>query len=68
MGGDIKMKPSQQALYDVISIALSCMMMVMIVGKAWDSYYPTATKVACAINVQYERARVTYIGTGVVYE
>jgi len=62
------MNPSQQALYDVISIALATMMMVMIVGKAWDSYYPTATKVACAIDVQYQQARVTYIGTGTVYE
>jgi hypothetical protein len=62
------MSPSQQALYDVISIALAAMMMVMIVGRAWDSYYPTATKVACAIDVQYEQARVTYLGTGVVYD
>lgn len=62
------MKPSQQALYDVISVALSCMMCVMIAGKAWDSYYPTATKVACAVNVQFETAKVTYIGTGVVYD
>jgi hypothetical protein len=44
------------------------MMMVMIVGKAWDIYHPTATKVACSIDVQYEQARVTYLGTGVVYE
>jgi hypothetical protein len=44
------------------------MMMVMIVGRAWDNYYPTATKVACAIDVQHEQARVTYLGTGVVYE
>ena len=62
------MNPSQQALYDVVSIALATMMMVMIVGRAWDSYYPTATKVACAIDVQYERASVTYVGTGVVYD
>ena len=62
------MKPSQQAMYDVITVALSCMMMVMIVGKAWDIYHPTATKVACAINVQYEQAKVIYVGTGVVYE
>lgn len=62
------MNPSQQALYDVVSIALATMMMVMIVGRAWDSYYPTATKVACAINVQYEQARVTYVGTGIVYD
>jgi hypothetical protein len=44
------------------------MMMVMIVGRAWDSYYPTATKVACAIDVQYQAAKVTYIGTGTVYD
>jgi UDP-N-acetylglucosamine:LPS N-acetylglucosamine transferase len=44
------------------------MMTVMIVGKAWDSFYPTATKVACAIDVQYEQARVTYVGTGTVYD
>ena len=62
------MKPPTQALYDVVSIALATMMMVMIVGKAWDSYYPTATKVACSIDVQYREARVTYIGTGVVYD
>ena len=62
------MNPSQQALYDVVSIALATMMMVMIVGRAWDSYYPTATKVACSIDVQYQQARVTYVGTGVVYE
>ena len=62
------MNPSQQALYDVVSIALATMMMVMIVGRAWDNYYPTATKVACAIDVQYERASVTYVGTGTVYE
>ena len=62
------MKPHTQALYDVVSIALATMMLVMIVGRAWDSYYPTATKVACAIDVQYEQARVTYLGTGVVYE
>ena len=62
------MKPHTQALYDVISISLATMMMVMIVGRAWDSYYPTATKVACSIDVQYEQARVTYVGTGVVYE
>lgn len=62
------MKPHTQALYDVISIALATMMMVMIVGRAWDSYYPTATKVACSIDVQYQQARVTYIGTGTVYE
>jgi hypothetical protein len=62
------MNPSQQAMYDVITVALSCMMMVMIVGKAWDSFYPTATKVACAIDVQYERASVTYLGSGVVYD
>lgn len=62
------MNPSQQALYDVISISLATMMLVMIVGKAWDSYYPTATKVACSIDVQYEQARVTYVGTGVVYD
>ena len=62
------MKPHTQALYDVVSIALATMMMVMIVGRAWDSYYPTATKVACAIDVQYEQARVTYLGTGTVYE
>lgn len=55
-------------MYDVISVALACMMMVMIVGKAWDTYYPTATKVACAIDVQYQQARVTYIGTGTVYD
>ena len=68
MGGNIKMNPSQQALYDVVSIALATMMMVMIVGRAWDSYYPTATKVACSIDVQYREAKVTYLGTGVVYE
>ena len=68
MGGDIKMNPSQQAMYDVITVALACMMMVMIVGKVWDTYHPTATKVACAIDVQYEQARVTYIGTGTVYD
>ena len=62
------MTPSQQALYDVVSIALATMMMVMIVGRAWDNYYPTATKVACAIDVQYEQARVTYLGTGTVYD
>lgn len=62
------MKPHTQALYDVVSIALATMMMVMIVGRAWDIYYPTATKVACSIDVQYQQARVTYIGTGVVYE
>jgi hypothetical protein len=62
------MNPSQQAMYDVITVALACMMMVMIVGKAWDTYHPTATKVACAIDVQYQQARVTYIGTGTVYE
>lgn len=62
------MKPHTQALYDVVSIALATMMMVMIVGRAWDSYYPTATKVACSIDVQYEQARVTYLGTGTVYE
>lgn len=62
------MKPHTQALYDVVSIALALMMMVMIVGRAWDSYYPTATKVACSIDVQYQQARVTYIGTGTVYE
>ena len=62
------MNPSQQALYDVVSIALAAMMMVMIVGRAWDSYYPTATKVACAIDVQYQQSRVTYLGTGTVYE
>ena len=62
------MKPHTQALYDVVSIALATMMMVMIVGRAWDSYYPTATKVACAIDVQYQQSRVTYLGTGVVYD
>ena len=62
------MKPHTQALYDVVSIALATMMMVMIVGRAWDSYYPTATKVACSIDVQYQQARVTYIGTGTVYD
>ena len=62
------MNPSHEALYDVITVALACMMMVMIVGKAWDSFYPTATKVACAIDVQYEQARVTYVGTGTVYD
>ena len=62
------MNPSHEALYDVITVALACMMMVMIVGKAWDSFYPTATKVACAIDVQYERASVTYVGTGIVYD
>ena len=62
------MNQSQQALYDVISISLATMMMVMIVGRAWDSYYPTATKVACSIDVQYQQARVTYIGTGTVYD
>jgi len=62
------MTAQQQAMYDVITVALACMMMVMIVGKAWDSYYPTATKVACAIDVQYERASVTYVGSGVVYD
>jgi UDP-N-acetylglucosamine:LPS N-acetylglucosamine transferase len=62
------MNPSQQSMYDVISVALACMMMVMIVGKAWDRFYPTATKVACAIDVQYQQARVTYIGTGTVYD
>jgi hypothetical protein len=62
------MNPSQQAMYDVITVALATMMMVMIVGKAWDSFYPTATKVACAIDVQYQQARVTYIGTGTVYD
>ena len=62
------MNPSQQALYDVVSIALATMMAVMIVGRAWDSYYPTATKVACAIDVQYQQSRVTYLGTGTVYE
>jgi hypothetical protein len=62
------MNPSQQAMYDVVSVALATMMMVMIVGKAWDSFYPTATKVACAIDVQYQQARVTYIGTGTVYD
>jgi hypothetical protein len=62
------MKPHTQALYDVVSIALATMMMVMIVGRVWDSYYPTATKVACSIDVQYEQARVTYLGTGVVYD
>jgi hypothetical protein len=44
------------------------MMMVMIVGRVWDSYYPTATKVACSIDVQYQQARVTYLGTGGVYD
>jgi len=62
------MKPHTQALYDVVSIALATMMLVMIVGRAWDSYYPTSTKVACSIDVQYEQARVTYVGTGIVYE
>jgi hypothetical protein len=62
------MNPSQQALYDVVSIALATMMMVMIVGRAWDSYYPAATKVACSIDVQYQQARVTYVGTGIVYD
>lgn len=62
------MKPHTQALYDVISISLATMMLVLIVGRVWDNYYPTQTKVACAIDVQYEQARVTYIGTGVVYE
>lgn len=62
------MKPHTQALYDVISISLATMMLVMIVGHAWDSYYPTATKVACSIDVQYREARVTYVGTGVVYD
>ena len=62
------MNPSQQALYDVVSIALATMMLVMIVGRVWDSYYPTATKVACSIDVQYREARVTYLGTGTVYE
>ena len=62
------MKPHTQALYDVISISLATMMLVLIVGKAWDSYYPTATKVACSIDVQYEQARVTYVGTGIVYD
>jgi hypothetical protein len=62
------MKPHTQALYDVVSIALATMMLVMIVGRAWDSYYLTATKVACSIDVQYEQARVTYVGTGTVYE
>jgi hypothetical protein len=62
------MKPHTQALYDVVSIALATMMMVMIVGRAWDSYYPTATKVACSIDVKYQNARVTYVGTGTVYE
>ena len=62
------MNQSQQALYDVISISLATMMMVMIVGRAWDSYYPTATKVACSIDVQYQQARVTYVGTGIVYD
>ena len=62
------MKPHTQALYDVVSIALATMMLVMIVGKAWDSYYPTATKVACAIDVQYQQSRVTYLGTGTAYE
>jgi hypothetical protein len=61
------MNPSQQALYDVVSIALATMMMVMIVGRAWDSYYPTQTKVACAIDVHYQQAKVTYIGTGIIY-
>lgn len=62
------MNPSQQALYDVISISLATMMLVMIVGRAWDNYYPTATKVACSIDVQYQAAKVTYIGTGTVYD
>jgi hypothetical protein len=62
------MNPSQQALYDVMSVALATMMIVMIVGKAWDTYHPSPTKVACAIDVQYERASVTYLGTGVVYD
>lgn len=61
------MNPSQQAIYDVISVALATMMLVMIVGKAWDTYHPSPTKVACAIEVQYEQARVTYIGTGTIY-
>ena len=62
------MKPHTQALYDVISISLATMMLVLIVGRVWDSYYPTATKVACSIDVQYQQARVTYIGTGTVYD
>jgi len=62
------MTAQQQAMYDVITVALACMMMVMIVGRAWDSFYPTATKVACSIDVQYERASVTYLGSGVVYD
>ena len=62
------MNPSQQAMYDVISVALACMMMVMIVGKAWDTYHPSPMKVACAVEVQYQQARVTYIGTGTVYD
>ena len=62
------MNPSQQAMYDVITVALACMMMVIIVGRVWDSYYPTATKVACSIDVQYQAAKVTYIGTGIVYD
>lgn len=62
------MKPHTQALYDVISISLATMMLVMIVGRAWDSYYPTATKVACSIDVQYREAKVTYVGTGIVYD
>jgi hypothetical protein len=61
------MNQSQQALYDVISISLALMMCVMLFGKAWDSYYPSATKVACAVEVQYQQARVTYIGTGTIY-
>lgn len=61
------MNSSQQALYDVVSVALATMMLVMIVGKAWDTYHPSPMKVACAIEVQYEQARVTYIGTGTIY-
>ena len=61
------MKPHTQALYDVISISLATMMLVMIVGKAWDTYHPSPIKVACSIDVQYEQARVTYIGTGTIY-
>ena len=61
------MNQTQQAMYDVISIALALMMCVILVGKVWDSYYPAATKVACAVEVQYQQARVTYIGAGTIY-
>lgn len=62
------MNDQMQALYDVVSITLATMMLVIIVGHAWDIYHPTATKVACSIDVQYQQAKVTYIGTGVVYD